>query len=256
MAPRNPYSRGEFTQALVLNALLAPFNVVLLALMLIAGIVIGELALVAPVAAVIYLAAAGRTFFDEKEADKVLERERGRRKAALEAGKKPVAPDQFAPPIGRLVAAAHWRRQRIHDAIERAQLPFDEVSTEVEKFVGAMDSTARRAQLLYEALADQPPDGVGIRLGEARQQGKTELAAALESQLAALQRMEQQLQRFFDEMERLLVELDTIRSHLVSVSASTESAEQERLAGEVRALREQVGTVADGMAAAYGSGSP
>ena len=53
--------------------------------------------------------------------------------------------------------------------------------------------------------------------------------------------MEKQLDRFFDEMERILVELDTVRSQLVSVSASSESGVQTELAADVRALRERVG---------------
>ena len=80
---------------------------------------------------------------------------------------------------------------------------------------------------------------------------KAELTSALESQLAVLRRMETQLQRFYDEMERILVELDTVRGNLVSVSASTEAANQDRLAGEVRSLREEVGAVAAGMSEAY-----
>jgi hypothetical protein len=69
-----------------------------------------------------------------------------------------------------------------------------------------------------------------------------------------LRRMEAQLQRFYDEMERVLVELDTVRGNLVSASASTERANQERLAGEVRTLREEVGAVAAGMSEAYETG--
>jgi GTP1/Obg family GTP-binding protein len=93
------------------------------------------------------------------------------------------------------------------------------------------------------------------RLAEVRgDESKAELTAALESQLAVLRRMEGQLQRFYDEMERILVELDTVRGNLVSVSASTERANQERLAGDVRALREEVGAVAAGMSEAYESG--
>ena len=93
-----------------------------------------------------------------------------------------------------------------------------------------MEDGARRAQLLYEALAESPPAAVEQRLAEVRgDESKAELTAALESQLAVLRRMEGQLQRFYDEMERILVELDTVRGNLVSVSASTERANQERL---------------------------
>ena len=52
----------------------------------------------------------------------------------------------------------------------------------------------------------------------------------------------------------MTVELDTIRGSLVSLSASEGADSQERLAGDVRALRERMGTVADGMAEAYESG--
>ena len=42
-----------------------------------------------------------------------------------------------------------------------------------------------------------------------------------------------------------------VRGNLVSVSASTEAANQQRLAGDVSALREEVGAVAAGMREAY-----
>jgi GTP1/Obg family GTP-binding protein len=126
------------------------------------------------------------------------------------------------------------------------------VAAEVDGFVAAMEGTARRAQLLYEALADTPPERVAARLQQVKADpGRAELAEALETQLATLHRMQRQLDRFYAELERILVELDTVRSQLVSVSASTETMEQDRLAGEVRELRERMGAVAEGMAAAY-----
>jgi len=66
--------------------------------------------------------------------------------------------------------------------------------------------------------------------------------------------MEKQLERFFSELERILVEPDTVRSQLVSVSASTGSAQQTELAAEVRALRERFGASAEGMAEAFEAG--
>ena len=52
-------------------------------------------------------------------------------------------------------------------------------------------------------------------------------------------------------MERIVVELDTVRGTLVSVSASTDAANQQRLAAEVRGLRDELGAVAAGMSEAY-----
>jgi hypothetical protein len=253
MAERRPYSRSEFNRALVANALIQPFNVVLLAAVLIAGLVLDVLLPILPVALVVYGIAAARTYFDEDEANKVLERERGRRREALEAGRLDTR--ALAEPIGHVLTAGHRREARIRDAIARAELPYEEVSSEVDRFIRAMEDGAGRAQLLYEALSETPPSRVEQRLREVRGDPlKAELTSALEGQLAVLRRMEAQLQRFYDEMERVLVELDTVHGNLVSASASTEAANQERLASEVRALREEVGTVAAGLSEAYETG--
>jgi hypothetical protein len=248
-----PYSRSEYNRALVLNALLQPFNVVLLASIVIAGLLLDVFLPVLAVGLVVYGIAAARTYFDDDEAQEVLTREREKRRGALEAGR--LDPADLAPPIADLLRAGHQREQRIRDAVDRAQLPYDEVSREVDRFIRAIEDGAGRAQLLYEALAETQPAWVEQRLVEVRDDPtKAELTAALEDQLAVLRRMERQLQRFYDEMERVLVELDTVRGNLVSVSASSEAENQDRLAAEVRALRDEVGAVAAGMSEAYESG--
>ena len=245
-----PYSRSEYNRALVLNALTQPFNVCLLASVVIAGLLLDLFLPLLAVGLVLYGIAVARTYFDEDEAQEVLERERARRRGELEAGR--LDESELAEPIAELLLAARQREQRIRDAIERAELPYEEVSREVDRFIRAMEDSARRAQLLYETLSESQPALVERRIAEVRgDPSKAELETALESQLAVLRRMEAQLQRFYDEMERILVELDTVRGNLVSVSASTEVANQQRLAGEVRALREEVGAVADGMSEAY-----
>jgi hypothetical protein len=254
--PPVPYDRGRFNRALITNALLDPFNVVLLAVVLIAGILLGVVAYTLPVALVVYLAGAARTYFDEDVANKVLAREKAERRKRLEAGRKVRKPEDFAPPIGALIQQARAREARIRDAIERAELPYDEVADEIDRFVAAMESTAARAQLLWEALADTPPEQVQARIAQLQgDPAEKELVDALNTQLTTLQRMEKQLARFFSEMERILVELDTVRSQLVSASASSESAQQTELAADVRALRERVGASAEGMAAAFEAGT-
>ena len=250
---RRPYSRSEYNRALIFNALTQPFNVLLLAAVLIAGLLLDAFLPLLVVGVVVYGIAAARTYFDEDEANKVLEREKAERRKTLEAGRLDTA--SLSEPIARLLTAARQREARIRDAIDRAELPYEEVSSEVDRFIRAMEDGARRAQLLYEALSETPPSWVEQRLGQVRgDPSKGELTAALENQLTVLRRMEAQLQRFFDEMERVLVELDTVRGNLVSVSASSEAANQQRLAGDVRSLREEVGAVAAGMSEAYETG--
>ena len=202
---------------------------------------------------VLYAAAAARTYFDEDVANRVLERERVKRREALESGEKRVDPATLAPPMAGLLNGALQREARIREAVEGAELPYTEVLDEVDGFVRTMEGTARRAQLLYDALAESPPAAVEERLGQLdpKDATKTELVNALTNQLTVQRRMERQLQGFYDEMEKILIELDTVRGNLVSVSASTDAANQQQLAADVRGLREEVGALAEGMSEAY-----
>lgn len=249
---RKPYSRDEFAGALVVNAAAKPFNVALLVGTMGAGVLVGANVLLALVAAIVVYAIAGAwTFFDEEEADAVLARLRAERRQAIEAGTRQLDPRTLAPEIRRHLLDARAIEGRIRDAIERAQLPYEEVSGAVDELVSLMELSASRAQLLYEALDESPPSRVAARLRELEGSGKSELIAALEHQLTVQRKMEAQLGSFYDQMERVVVELDTIRGSLLSVSASTDVANQQRLAVDVRALRDELGTLAEGMSEAF-----
>jgi hypothetical protein len=249
---KKPYSRDEFAGALIANAAAKPFNIALLVGTMGAAVLVGGGVLVAlAVALVIYAIAAARTFFDEDEAEAVLGRVRAERRQAIGAGVKHLDPRTLAPDVRRHLLAAQATEQRIREAIERAELPYAEVSTEVDALVSLMELSASRAQLLYEALDESPPARVAARLRELEGSGKAELIEALEHQLAVQRRMEAQLQSFYDQMERIVVELDSIRGSLLSVSASTDVANQQRLAGDVRALRDELGSLAEGMSEAF-----
>ena len=249
---KQPYSRSEFAGALVANAAAKPFNIALLVGTMGAGVLVGgSVAVALLVALTIYAIAAARTFLDEEEAESVLERVRAERRQELEAGTRRLDPRTLAPPVREHLLAARAIEGRIRDAIERAQLPYEEVSTEVDALVSLMELSASRGQLLYEALEDSPPSRVQARLRELEGSGKHELIAALEHQLTVQRRMKAQLESFYDQMERVVVELDTIRGSLLSVSASTDVANQQRLAGDVRALRDELGTLAEGMSEAF-----
>lgn len=249
-----PYSRGEYAGALAANAAAKPFNLALAVLTIGAAMVVGggNFPLALLVGLVIYAIAAVRTFFDEDEAAEVLARERGERTQALASGRTRVDPAKLAPAIGDHLVAARGRERRIRDAIERAELPYAEVSTEVDGLVTLMEQSASRAQLLHEALEESPPDVVRKRLVQLEGSGKTELIEALRHQHSVQRKMEAQLERFYDEMERMVVELDTIRGSLVSVSASTDAGNQQRIAGDVRSLRDELDALASGMSEAFG----
>ncbi len=255
--PEKPYSRKDYAGALVANAVAKPFNVVLAVATIGAASFLGSsfvLALI--VGLVIYAIAATRTFFDEDEAAQVLARERGEHRQALTNSTKRIDAHTLAPEVRHHLLAARRIEAKIRDAIERAELPYTEVSTEVDALVSLMDQSAGRAQLLYEALDESPPEHVQVRLAQLEGSGKTELIAALTHQLTVQRKMEAQLARFYDEMERIVVELDTIRGSLVSVSASTDAGNQQRIAGDVRSLRDELGALASGMSEAFEENEP
>ncbi len=99
-------------------------------------------------------------------------------------------------------------------------------------------------------LEAEGPPGALDRLAErlaADDPSKRALRDAVEAQASALRRGSAQLDRFYTEMERIAVELGNVRAELLSVSAASEAAGQQRLAADVRDLREQMGAVSAGM---------
>ena len=158
----------------------------------------------------------------------------------------------LAPPIARHVDAAHRIQAGIAAAVQRAELPYTAVSSEVGSLVGELERSAMRAQLLYEALSETPVASVEQRLAQVGELEQPELAMALREQLVVQRRMQEQLQRFDGEMERMVVELDTVRANLVSTAASGDAQNQERLAERVRSLRDEMSAVSEGMDAGYG----
>ena len=249
-----PPTRAELNRLLVGNALTKPVpNIVVPAAIAVGGLVagIGPLALV--IAVVAWLALSLVTYLDGDEAERVSREAREQRRRRLEKAHPRLRMDQLAPPVASRLNAVVAEQSRVTATIERADLPFDEVAGEVDVFVRAAEETARRAQLLYEYLADHDPRAVDARLASLRASGdpsKQALLEAVEAQSRALARGAQQLDRFYTEMERIGVELGNVRAELLAVSAASETAGQQRLAEDVRDLREQLGAVSAGMSEA------
>jgi hypothetical protein len=251
---QRPKTRAELNRLLIANALTKPVpNVLVPAALAAAGILLGLGVAAIAVALVAWFALSAITYFDGDEAERVAARVRQRRQVTARAEPR-VDPASLAPPIATQLEAVLAQEQRIREAIERADLPFTEVSDEVDTFVRAAERTAGRAELLYEYVTDQDPRDVEERLRAVEMAASTgdpsqrALADALRAQLEAMRKAEHKLQGFYTEMERIAVELGNIRGQLLSVSAATEAASQRELAGNVRDLREQMGAVADGMA--------
>lgn len=243
------YGRREHGRALVANALTTPLNLGLLVAVLAIGILAGApISLSLALATLVYGAASARTLFDEDVADRVLEKQRGKGNA----DRSVILVEDLAPEIRAQVEAVRQRETRIRSAIEAADVPYEEVGSEVDTFAAEAERSARGAQLLHGALADMPVAEVKTRLSAAEgDPAQSELAEALREQLQVAQRIESQLAGYHGAMERLCVELDTVRAQLLSTSVTTDSVNQRRLALEVRELREEMTAVAAGVESAY-----
>jgi uncharacterized RDD family membrane protein YckC len=152
---------------------------------------------------------------------------------------------QLAPPIAAHLNAAYGLRGRIV-ALDAS------LGDDITVIVGSLQTSAGRAQQLWDALSETSPEALQQRITQCEQAGKTELVEALRQQQAVQQRMHSQLDRYRDEFERVLAELETIRGHLVSASASTDNDNRENLTATVRALRDETHALAAGTMAAYG----
>lgn len=260
---QRPPTRAELNRLLVGNALTKTWpNVLLPAGLAAVGLIVGLPAgLVLVIAALAWLALSAVTYFDADEAERVADRDRAKRRGALESGRRTDI-RMLAPPVAAHLQQVLQQEANIRGAIERADLPFAEVSEEVDTFVRAAERTAGRAQLLYEYLVEQDPHTVEVRYQQLRAEAdpsKRALAEALWTQLQAMHKAKQELDSFYTEMERIAVELGNIRGQLLSVSAASEGASQRQLASDVRDLREQMGAVAEGMNEALaetGAGEP
>ena len=258
--PEPSDARARYRNALIANALASPFNIGVFVATAAAGVLVGgPVILVLVVALLVYAIACARTFFDDEEAERVLAAHREERRRALEPRQDRIDPMTLAPAIREQLVAARATERRIREAIERAELPYEDVSREVDALVGLMERSARRAQLLHEGLEDTPVRQVKRRLEQLRAErdpAKQELVKALTAQLAVQKRMAAQLRRFYDEMERMVVELETVRGNLLSLSASSDAGRQQQLAGDVRALRDEMDAVATGMREAFEEPAP
>jgi predicted Ser/Thr protein kinase len=237
-----PDSDPGYRRALVTRSLADPFSLAVTAPVILAGVLFGRLWLALAAALCVYVAGVVRAYHDEDVREAVAARLRPAE------SEHPGVSDE----IQRLLLSAARIHRRIQDAIARADLPYAEVSSEVDRLLATMHEAAGRAQLLEDGLEDAPPEAVAARLEAVKgDPEKTELVEALARQLAVQRRMERQLRGFYDGMERMLVDLDTVRGNLISVTAVPMADNQTLVAGEVRELRDDMDAVAEGIAAVY-----
>ena len=124
---------------------------------MLAGVILGGLALALPLALVVYLRRRPRGPTSTTTSARPCAR------GSSPAGAPPAA-SGLAEEIQLLLRQAAQTRARVHDAIEESDLPYTEVAAEVDRLVATMQDAAARAQRLHEGLRDAPPDEVAARL--------------------------------------------------------------------------------------------
>jgi seryl-tRNA synthetase len=196
------------------------------------------------------------TFFDADEAQRVgdeLYGERRRPAATLDVG-------ALDPRIAAPVRQARDTATAIREAIAQADHPFDDVAGDVDALVAAMDTSARRAQLIASTLdqqerAGQDAESLGRTIAGLRARAQDAdvraLIGDLEAQREATARLEEKLDRFEVGMQRICASLGLLRTRLVEMSASEEEAAQRELARQSRELRERTDLLAESMAEVF-----
>ena len=251
-------TRGALARRLAVNAATKPLNVAVLGVLVVVGIVLNLVVVVGAIAIAAYLVLVALTFFDAEEAERVGNELRGGRRAASTAPALDVG--TLDPRIGALVQQARETAAGIREAIAQADHPFDDVATDVDALVAAMDTSARRAQLISTTLAGQARAGqdvAGLERTIADLRGRADdadvraLVADLEAQRDATARLQDRLERFEVGMQRICASLGLLRTRLVEMSASEEEAAQRELGRQSRELRERTDLLAEAMAEVF-----
>lgn len=248
-----PPTRAEINRALLVNAATKPVNILVPAAIAVVGIVLGYWWIALVIAIPAFIALCVVTYLDGDEAEQVGSELRGKRADGLPAAER-LDPSKLAPPIAQQVRAALAEDQRIRQAIEQADLPLNEVSSEVDGLVRALETMARRAQTLWDYLATQNPQAIQARIAQLEHDGGAEgkpICDALRQQLEALTSLDKQLQKFFAQMEHIVASLGTMNAQVLRMSFASETDSEDQLAGQARELREQVNAIADGMSEVY-----
>ena len=250
-------TRRDLARELVVNATTQPVNVVVPAVVAVAGILLDQRWLL-PLAVVVYAAMVVATFFDTREAKRVGQRTYTR---ALAAKRPTLDASTLSPAIRHKLELAYEEEKRIGRATAEAPTAFVGLTTEVRRLMEELRKLAERAQRIDTYLADQDEPAVRRRLQDLVTvdgddpdvtAASEHARAALNDQLEIVADLRRQLARFHAHMEHIAGSLGTIHGQIVRMSVTEEAAAQADVAAQVRDLRREVSAAADAMREAYG----
>jgi hypothetical protein len=229
-------------KALVGRALRDPFALVVLAVVLVAGLMMGAILPVVPVALVLYAASVTLAYRDK-------DRQQGVTATAASAAAPP--PPRAASSIDAMIEQALEKQALVLEDLDKTEGMPAEVARELDALEGTVRRTAEQARVVEGDLKDLAAGAAAQRheLLEATQDSSNErLRVALQRRLDVQGKLEDQMRRYFTEMQEVLAELDSMRADLTTPHEEEGAAHAERLAAEVRDLRKELGDVGDDLA--------
>jgi hypothetical protein len=243
-------TRADLRRQLVVNATFKPLNIAAPALVVVVGLLLGVPLVGLGVAVLVYVLLWLQTFFDSGEAEKV-------GKTVYSQTRPPVATLDAAtldPEIARPLEQARKIAAAIRQTVAEADQPMDDVVGDVDTLVTAMETSAKRAQLIATTLQGQ--DLASLDRDIARRSTDLDpdvraLVDDLKAQRASIVRLQDKLDRFQVGMERICASLGLLRTSVAEMSASEEEAAQRELAGQARELRERTQLLAQSMAETF-----
>jgi hypothetical protein len=249
-----PATRSALGRALVVNAATKPLNVGVGAAIVVAGIVLGYPWLVA-IALAVYVALVVTSVFDGRETAKLSQRIYGPDEQTLPRADI----SKLAPEIAGPLQEARKEETAIRTAIQAAQLPFGDVTTEIDGLMRDIERIAGRAQQLVDYLSDQDDDELKAKIKRferpssdaATSDALKQAAEAVKEQLTANEALETQRERFLAELEHLVASLGVVRAQLVRMSIAEEGQVQQQVTGELKDLRGRMSSLAQGMQEAF-----
>jgi hypothetical protein len=256
-------TRETLRRELILNAARTPLAIGVGAAVLVAALALGTPWLF-PIALLIYVAIAASTFFDGHVAERV--GQRAYAKARSESSATRALPAGLSADLLELVERAQLEELRILETIAESELPFEDLTVEVDGLAMEMEQIAGRAQTVTAFLGSHDPAELRLRLaglqastaggGDAATQARSRAADAIQDQLRVGEALASELERFRAEMEHLIASLGVVHGQLVRISVSHDPKLEEDVAREVRDLRTRVGSLADGLRAATDDVNP
>jgi archaellum component FlaC len=154
----------------------------------------------------------------------------------------------YAPEIQSEIDKAHATQRAIDQAIAEADHPFEEIQEDVKMIVSAMETSAKRAQMIHDTLHDQSQAGHDERAIVAQieklkprfgEKEVRELVNDLEAQRESHVKLRESLERFKINMARLNASLGLMRTRLIEMSAAEEATLQAELAAQAREIRDR-----------------